>query len=329
MGLVKAEILWTRVCPLRCSFCSMPNDITARAPVEKMIDGLYRLKELGCGFIAIYGASPLSDFEGLPDYIHAAEKIGILTTVITDGIAKNHKEKLQQLYDAGMRSLTCSYDFVPYDVSSRTKSNKGYELARWFATLPDIRDVEIVSTVTNQNFTAIIETLPRILNIISHEKAWFSFDIVHPDRGQPGTKCRGNAKELRLSSDELRLFASAMLQEKEMGVHIHQSTNVLKWMRDHPAVASNFEWNCAREKSFPAWLTIDADGSVLPCDDFHITRNVKVWELNEFVLDELSKEFSQQVQTHCPGCAWTTHYDALAIKDGSHTFSQYVHQGVV
>jgi len=321
INLVKAEILWTRKCPLRCSFCAMPND-TSRAPVNKMIEGLGQLKKLGCGFIAIYGASPLYDFEGLPEFVSAAEKMGILTTVIVDGIVPDSKEKLQLLYNSGLRSLTVSYDFVPYDKSSRKKSEAGILLLEWFKSLPELRDVEIVSTVTKDNYKAIVE---RVEEFIDDGITWFSFDFVHPDRGNPGTKCRGQAREYLPSFDNVRYFCSKMLLLKKKGVRIHQSTSLLKYVFANPEVVTKFSWNCAT-KEFPSWLTIDADGTVLPCDDFYTDRSFKVWNLDDTTLEEFRKKYYKEIRTKCKGCFWTTHFDAWLIKKGQERFSKYVHK---
>ena len=161
--LIKAEILWTRKCPLKCSYCSMVDPFIERAPLELMVKGLSNLKDLGCEFIAIYGASPLYDFKGLPEYIEAATDLGILSTVIIDGSGKDDMEKVFELYDYGLRSLTVSYDFSPYDKSSRAKTNSGMFILNQFSTLDDIRDVEFVSTITKDDYYGDIENLPNIL----------------------------------------------------------------------------------------------------------------------------------------------------------------------
>ncbi|MFH1290083.1 MAG: radical SAM protein [Nanoarchaeota archaeon] len=317
--ITKAEILWTRKCPLRCSFCAMPNDVE-RAPVEKMIEGLRRLKDLECGFIAIYGASPLYDFDGLPEYINAAEGMGILTTVIVDGAVSDSQKKLQTLYDFGLRSLTVSYDFFPYDKFSKLKSDKGLELLNWFVTLPDVRDVEIVSVVNVKNYVEILSGL-----LAGDQKTWFSFDIVHPDRGQPGTKCQGNAQEFLLDPMQIRLFCQTLLKIKRRGYKIHQSEMLLKFMGAHPEVVARFGWKCSN-KEFPSWLTIDADGTVLPCDDFHTIRDYKVWDLGKKEFEDFTRVYKKEVAKYCLGCFWTTHYDAWLIKKGKVKFGEYVHE---
>jgi len=316
--ITKAEILWTRLCPLKCSFCAMPND-TPRVNTDKMIQGLRHLRNLGCQFVAIYGASPLYDMDGLDDYIREAEGLGIKTTIITDGIVKDHKGKIQTLYDAGLRSLTMSYDFVPYDKWSKLKTDKAIDLISWFIELPDIRDGEIVATVTAQNWQTILEQLPDI-----DKRIWFSFDFVHFDRGNPGTKVQGYNPALELSNDDVRSFCSGLLELREQGVRVHQSEPLLRHLVEFPYMVTQYAWKC-HNNNFPSWLTIDADGTVLPCDDFHTDRRWKVWELTEEKFEEFTEFYAKEIETKCAGCFWSTHYDASLIKEGVVPFENYIH----
>jgi len=323
MGLVKAEILWTRKCPLSCSYCAMPND-TERAPVASMIAGLSNLKELGVGFIAIYGASPLYDFEGLPEYIKAAEDMDILTTVITDGVQAGHRGLLEELYDSGLRSLTMSYDFVPYDNASRIKTGRAFALVDWWLGLPDIRDVEIVATVTSENYDTIINALPQIF--MNYPKLYFSFDFVHFDRMNPGTKCKGQANDLALTNQMVADFCNAMLEFKIVkDFNIHASLDVLRKFADNPTIVTEYSWSCATD-NFPSWVTIDADGTVLPCDDFHVDRSLKVWDIDELKWTLWKHRNKKDVEDFCNGCAWNTHIDADLIKGGQVSFLGYVHK---
>jgi len=77
--LVKAEILWTRVCPLRCHYCGMRTGYQNTPTSHDWRVGLENLKELGCQFIAIYGAEPLSDFSKLPEHLDGRINYGACT----------------------------------------------------------------------------------------------------------------------------------------------------------------------------------------------------------------------------------------------------------
>jgi len=303
----------------------MPND-TKRCSTKKMIQGLTNLKNLGCKFAAIYGASPLYDFKGLPEYVKAAEDMGILTTIIVDGIGgEKDKEKIKQLYDAGLRSLTVSQDFVPYDKSSKRKSQAGLKLLDWFYKLPDIRDIEIVTTITNQNYKEIESTIYDFLEKY-WPKLWFSFDFLHLDRGNPGSKCKGMSKELLLTDSQVNSFAYNLIDQMQIESRIHQSKDFLIKCVNDPKFVTEFRWKCAPNDVFPSFLTIDADGTVLPCDDFHTDRHWKIWNFGEKEFAEFKEFYSKEIETKCKGCCWSTHHDAALIKRGKKGFNSYVHK---
>jgi MoaA/NifB/PqqE/SkfB family radical SAM enzyme len=306
-----------------------------KAKTSLMCEGARRLSALGCKFFAIYGSSPLwkDEFLGLPEFIKAAHDAGVMTTIITDGIDKASKEKLTILYEHGLRSLTCSYDADPdkdvhVDKMTRLKSGKGLELIRWFKDeFEDLRDVEVVSTVTKKNWRNVLEVIPGL----SQEGIWFSFDFIHPDRGNPGTKCKGDAAGLMFEPGDEDLvveFASGMLNmvRNDPDALIHQSEDYLEALANDPTIITKLQWKCTGP-TFPSWLTIDADGTVLPCDDFWTDRSFKVWALDEPMLAEFKKLYEAEVTTKCSGCAWSTHWDAVHINEnGFAGFDHYVHK---
>mgnify|MGYP003965247093 CR=1 FL=1 len=334
--LVKAEILWTRKCPLKCSYCGMVDYPFEKAPTEQMCEGVRRLAKLGCEFAAIYGSSPLwsCEFEGLPEFVRECGRQGVLTTVIADGVDKQSKEKVALLYEAGLRSLTCSLDADPSqkehfaDKATQVKAGKGLELIRWWKKTfyEEPIDAQLTATVTRRNWRALLGAVP----MLSKEGIWFSFDFVHPDRGQPGTKCKGTAEGLRFEStmeDMLAVsqFASELWKLKEEGALIHQSSEYLRALFEQPGLVTSLKWMCNRGKAFPAWVTVDADGSVLPCDDFWTDRSLKVWDLEEVTLEAFGRLYRKEVETKCPGCIWSTHWDAVQIVDGGDGFEHYAH----
>jgi MoaA/NifB/PqqE/SkfB family radical SAM enzyme len=130
MNIVKAEILWSRTCPLSCSYCAMPDGRKNSPTIEQWCEGFRQLKKLGCSFAAFYGAEPLHDFDKLPEVIQFAEDIGIHTTVITSGVSTDARSKLKTLYEHGLRSLTTSYDEVYLDSSSKVKTNFAVEICQ-------------------------------------------------------------------------------------------------------------------------------------------------------------------------------------------------------
>lgn len=331
--LAKAEILWTRKCPLKCSYCAMIDYDFEQAKVELMCEGVRKLKSHGCEFFAIYGSSPLwgEEFVGLRDYVQTITEVGALCTVIADGVDKMSLNKLAVLHEVGLRSLTVSYDADPADVAAhadphtRLKAGKGIALLRQFkAEFKDLRDAMVVATVTRKNWRHVLDAVP----ILSDEGIHLGFDFVHPDKGHPGTKCKGDAAGLKFEAaqaDEVAMFAEGMLKLKQGGALIHPSALYLSTIAAKPSMVVDLDWKCLGP-TFPSWVTIDADGTVLPCDDFWTDRSFKVWDFDADALARFSTLYDHEVRTKCNGCLWNTHWDAVAIVEGRTSFEGYVHK---
>jgi MoaA/NifB/PqqE/SkfB family radical SAM enzyme len=301
----------------------MVNNQDNNISIKGWSQGLDNLKKLDCSFIAFYGAEPLEEFEKLPAVMKYAEKIGIHTTVITSGVTKDLDYKLWTLHQHGLRSITTSYDMVPLEHSSGLKSAKALEVIRRFKSFGDVRDVAVVATLTKQNFKYLPETIEQM----SSKGIWTFFDLIHADRGQPGSKVRNTNADLLFSTDDFKALADVLLEVismKKRGYLCHASEIFLK--RIISQQNDVYKWNCARESSFPAWVTVDCDGTVYPCDDFHSDSvlNTKIWNL-ENDWDDFCKSWKSVVLSECPGCCWNTHIDACAIKRGELPLTDYIH----
>ena len=299
----------------------MPNSPT----LEEWKRGFDNLKSLGCQFAAFYGAEPLLEFEKLPETIEYAEKIGIKTTVITSGVVKDVHQKLLMLYNHGLRSLTTSYDYIPNDYSSDIKTKKALELLETFRNFGQVRDLAVVVTLTKNN----LESLPEIILDMTFRGIWTFFDIIHPDRGQPGSKVKNSDLDLLLTEDDypkLIEVLSRIMILKENGCLVHTSKNFFALIQMATAFENTlFKWNCAMSAAFPSWVTVDADGRVLPCDDFDSkATHIKVWELNHF-WTEFSRKWASEITQKCSGCCWNTHYDSHEIKLGRLPITDYIH----
>ena len=304
--------------------------------VEQWKKGIDNIKKLGADFIAFYGAEPLTDFEKLPEVVGYAEKKKIHTTVITSGVVPGLYKKLHQLYKAGAKSLTMSYDIVPLDKNSERKSEKALKGLRYFKSLgKKVRDVAIVTTLTKQN----IRQLPHTIRSMSEEGIWTLFDLIHPNRGQEGSKCIGSSRDFMFKTEEdLKLFDTVMqevLELKRSGHLVHTSEQFVELVkRDNHKILLNYDWNCGQEDNFPAWITIDCNGRVYCCDDFqpqylelHNENKIKMKFYMCGIYDNW-KNFTiynkKQVRT-CPGCCWNTHIDAHYIKRGEIPMGDYTH----
>jgi MoaA/NifB/PqqE/SkfB family radical SAM enzyme len=285
--IVKAEILWSRTCGLKCPYCAMVTNEQVTKDLFLWERGVEQLKQLDCGFCAIYGAEPLDDFDGLPQFVRMLWNNDILCTLITNCCSRDVQEKLSILYANGLRSLTVSYDGEGdeiVDTSSRAKTNRGIQYLRWFRdSFVDVRDVAAVSTINRKNFLSI----PKIVEKMTNENIWMLFDFIHPDNGQPGTKCRNTelTKELLFTEEDLPKLIEVLkelVKLKQSGHLVHWSEQLVNFIIENPNVLLKYNWHCAKDKAFPSWITVEHTGEVYCCDDFHVTdedrKRIYLWK---------------------------------------------------
>jgi MoaA/NifB/PqqE/SkfB family radical SAM enzyme len=324
--LVKAEFLWTRVCPYKCSYCSMADGRKNIPTIEQWKLGIDSLKKLDCGFIAFYGAEPLADFRKLPEVVGYSERQGIHTTVISSGGVADFFGKLRALKKEGAMSLSMSYDVIGLDKSSKSKTTKALDGLRYFRELGTCRDIAAIATLTKKNLSYFSKAIQELTN----EDIWFFFDFIHLDRGQPGSKCKSfpGQEELVFGSEdipELKKVLMQILDLKNKGYLCHTSRQFIELVSSRSALT--YDWHCGKSEVFPSWVSVDCDGEVGICDDYRPTvpkdKKIYIWEL----FDKWS-EFKSYWKEHvmpCPGCLWNTHVDAHLIKEGKLPFSDYVH----
>jgi len=323
MEITKAEILWTYKCGRRCSGCAMNTGVKNSRSLSDWILGINNIHKLGARFAAFYGAEPLSDFKNLPTVIQHTEGLGIATTVITAyPFTIKGMQRLQKLYKYGLRSLTTSYDIHGYDASSVEKSKQAIAMLEYFRTLGPIRDVAAVVTVTKDN----LEFLPETVEFLTSRNIWMFCDLMHWDRGNPGTKCKGERKGSPVLSryDVLPfdIIFGKLLNMKKEGYLIHIDEHTVE---EIVSDGMFFKWNCADHPEFPSWITIGPDGNVFPCDDFKpdnprfdMTKIHRQW-------DSFAKYYKKQVKKNCNGCLWCTHIQSHNIKRGVFSINDYVH----
>jgi len=302
--------------------------------VDEWKHGMINLRALGCRFAAFYGAEPLYDRpEDLAEVVGFAEYIGIHTTVITSGVVPHTEELIKMLYKKGAKSLSVSYDIQACDRHAEIKTRKALHLLELFQSLGPYRDVAAIATIGEHNF----EMMPKAIEQLSAKNIWFLFDILHPDRHQPGSKCSGTGEPYLIKSwDKFGQVLDTIIKMKEEGYLCHASKPFMKFIQylvnqQIQGVEMFKSWNCGIDPQFPGWVTVDCDGLVYPCDDFQPRIYGEVPPITITNLFHKKEEFRELwkpiVRKTCPGCLWNTHFDTFEILMGKVPFSDYVHTG--
>lgn len=328
MKITKVELLWSRSCPFTCAGCRMPSNLRHpdAVPVfhagtkQQWMQGAKNIRALGAEFVAIYGAEPLDRMNGLPEMIDALREQGMAVTVIT--ALPNGKRMRQLLNDSTLDSVTVSYDALDdaeaddySDSHRRTKSRAGWAMLE---KSDQIMDRAVVATVTSDNAGDIEEMARRA----TERGYWFMFDILHGDSGPLG-KCGRGGVLSPPTQEQGRKMAEALLRLKLGGMKVHASKEYLSKVRDEYNGDPRALWHCKGEST--GWLTVDADGAIMPCDDWQKRYpNAKIWDNIDTV--DLAA-WKDSAVNDCEGCAWNTHWDACAIERGEIPLGSYVHDG--
>ena len=312
MKIVKAELLWSRQCPHQCNGCGMKKPLAytdekwAELDLGKWERGFAELRNLGCEFVAIYGAEPLERMAGLPNVVRCILAKGMQTSIITSVYSP---EKVQVLVKAGLSSITTSYDGQGSHKSRKLKALNGLELLDGYS----VRDKAAVITASRRNQEYLAQTVDEIIA----RGHWCHFDIMHP--GQLFGKCLGTEPL------PLRGYLHKMLDRLEY--HAKAGGTVPLSSAWFEVLRNNYDprdvrktWHCSHEREV-GWVTIDWDGTVYPCDDFQVPYPRKLWEGIDW--DRFEAWRTEVIKT-CPGCAWSTHFEAARIaRDGD--LGKYLH----
>lgn len=321
--IVKAEILLTRRCNLRCKYCGIARKGRGEVGIEKWRKGLKSLAKLGCKFVAIYGGEPFL-FPFLSDFLKCCNELEMLNSVITNACYFNLLvwERMKEL-----SSLTFSFD------SLKKRGVREQRLYVLLDFLEDrlrkklLRDVEVCCTVSRENYLE----LPSLIEFFSKKGIWLHFDLIHYSRGQRDSKClmRDEVEPYLFREEDLEglnVVIQKVLEMKRSGNYlIHPSERLIEMWLDKGNILG-YGWQC----SYPHFVSVDCDGSMMVCDDFRDeeVEKIKVWELVDR-WTEFEGKWLQAVKRQKCHCFWGTHLDAELIKEGVVTFDSYVHRDIV
>ena len=326
MNITKVELLWARSCPFTCAGCRMPNNLRHEesyksqheGDLEQWMKGIENIRSLGAKFIAIYGAEPLTRPEHLSQVVDKIRSLGMAVTVIT---ALPRSKQMRKLLDEStLNSVTVSYDAMDdadsdaySDMHRKTKSNAGWQMLE---SNPQLDDRAVVATVTSANADQMGEMAARA----TERGYWFMFDLLHDDTG-PLSKCGLPGALLPPTAEQGQSMAKELLRLKEAGMQIHVSKEYLELIINKYDGNPRNLWHCKGEST--GWLTIDADGAIMPCDDWQKRYpKARIW-------DEIDRvdlaAWKDKAVVDCAGCAWNTHWDACAIERGDIEIGSYVH----
>lgn len=318
---LKVEILLTRKCQLKCSYCAIVDNNRAECSIEQWKVGLDNLKALGCTFATIYGGEPTLVMDKLCEFVVHCTKIGMAKTIITNAVSLS-AIKLDRLIAAGLDSLTVSFDSkngMGFSKSVDEKSILGLRLIEKAYEQKRFRDLEVIMCLHRLNY----QTLPTVIRYFSDRGIWVMWDVVHWGRW-PDSKCGdiSTTDRLRFQPEDKDTFQEVMTEVlglvRQGALVFNTEDTILDYINNYE-MTTGLSWKC----SYPGWLSVDCDGQMRVCDDrpgmnvgkFH------VWELTLDRWEEYLAAWNKDAP-ECLGCYWSSLVMAerMYSKDGSDDF---------
>lgn len=328
--IVKAEVLITRRCNLRCKTCQVIHpklpqgrELTSQE-WDKAFDIVYN--KLGADFIAVYGGEPL---------ILGRNKLGNIIeslakhrpkksfTIISNSVGLK-EEDMDYFMNRGLDSWTASVDCLPQgnsaDKFTKAKSQVGLSTLLKFKE-KGLRDTCGIITVTKKNLLQVPETTKFLTDL----GIWTGIDLLHydsPERldGMDNFSTdKKYMKELLLDNiDDVRNVASKLIQMKKEGALIFPTFKTLEAWKN-PNYSLNLNWSC-KNLERPYLILLDADGTLGACDQFQPSelKKYSIFDMPE-KWNDFSNQYMKSIRDRNCRCFWSTHYclDEIAnTKDG-------------
>ncbi|HWQ49549.1 MAG TPA: radical SAM protein [Methanosarcina sp.] len=254
----------TEECPNNCIHCALPDtknrEKLAPEIVKSTID---QVLEMGTTFVIFDGGEPLT-YPGLEDLIRYVDPEKAITGMFTSGVGLT-EERARRLKEAGLYSLTVSFDSSYEDKHDHVRGRKGVFKSAVEAVKNGIKVgllVNIYVVLSRDNVNELEELYVLASELGVHELSFY--EIV------PTGRWMDHASEIMTPKD-LRKFENFVLgaREKE-GPRIFPIPQVMKTT------------GCMAGRK---WLHITPEGNILPCacipipyGNVHRDRIKDVWK---------------------------------------------------
>ena len=322
--ILKAEVLITRRCNLKCSYCKVIKKEVEEMSVEqwaKAFDIIYN--KLGASFIAIYGGEPTmlgkKKLLDIIDILNTYKKDGKSYTIISNSVLLDDNY-IKELIEHSLDSWTASVDtisdeaeYADYDAFKKTRC--GLEALKKLRA-GGVRDVCGIITVHKKN----IKNIPLTVHYLTRHGIWASMDVIHYDKGGDNFSSPKNSmRDLLFTREDMPLIRSVADELLKMyDTHkIFPTPKILEMWKD-PRYIVDLDWKCGDVYC----ITVDSDGSLLECDATQGSRikSYNVFDLdNEKIWNTFKSDYMEDVAMECKGCFWCTHVmaeDIIRNKDG-------------
>jgi MoaA/NifB/PqqE/SkfB family radical SAM enzyme len=234
----------TEECPNNCIHCALPDTKNrARLPSETVISVIGQVLEMGTTFVIFDGGEPLT-YPGLEALISYVDPEKAITGMFTSGVGLT-EERASRLKEAGLYSLTVSFDSAYEDKHDYVRGRKGVFKNAVEAVKNGLKAglfVNMYVVLSGGNVNELEELYSLAANLGVHELSFY--EIV------PTGRWIDHASEIVTPKDMIKFdnFVS--------GARIKEGPRVFAI----PQVMRTTGCMAGRK-----WLHITPEGNILPC----------------------------------------------------------------
>lgn len=291
--ILNINILPTRECNLRCSYCKIwKSDIKALS-WEEWKPIVKHLWDLSGGFISFAGGETLLTPGDIVDFTRFLEKHDIYYAYVSNSTLLT-KELADKLVDAGLRNWSVSIDSLRscIDASITKKSSVGYYWLKYFQS-KGVKDLMGITVITKSNLNEITD----LVKFLSEQKIWLTVTLLDFPRG----KYYDFANQVPIEippEEEVRKLCNQLYQMKLNGYLLHDPPYYYEILPNYVTKP----YFCKKP-----WgsLTIDADGRLRLC---YRIRGVKLPQYSALDIGSKDKEILEAYRYDykhlCSGCSW-------------------------
>ncbi|MFH1535873.1 MAG: radical SAM protein [Patescibacteria group bacterium] len=287
------------VCNLDCPHCNANKVQTRQMEIKEVFDVLGHFQKAGIQMVYITGGEPTLRPD-LPDIIAYSHRLGMLTTVNTNGGIKRDTIDEEYKYwhnlaEKGLFGVTFSYDGTGQKADPRVIHLAAFSVN----TLHIYGGISMVVTKENLEDVSAVGTEVMLNNVFLQIVPAVALDgesSASPD----------NFNQLDYP-DRLRFVQKIKDLKKVRGPFanfLHVSDGFLK---EVVSARDPNSWHCKNPSSH--WVFIDAQGNARVCNERLLSQN---YSLTGKENPLLTKEFHQSVQEEsqkCRGCSWLCNWE--------------------
>ena len=281
---IAARIELTNRCPNKCIYCDLKENVEpSKEEVFRLLD---ELKKLGTKKVSFSGGEPMirKDIGEIIDY---AKSLGISPEMNSCGFAV--KERINEIKNLDVIKISLDGDREVHSLISQRKNSFDEAIS----AIEECRKngILVVITTTLTKYNTNLKTIEKLLDMAKNYNIMIAF--------QPVKKMyysKLNLDDIIPDKDEYQKVINFLMDfKRKNNGYLRNSISGLKYIYNNPVYNEKV---CVAGRAF---IIVDVDGTVYPCDrvDFEYKNKLPNWK--DVGLRKAIENFPQP---RCSGCGF-------------------------